>query len=142
MRVVAYLAEPNGDEYKYLDLITYFLDLVNTWGFDRACVIDKSNTDYVHPGPGTERYNDWADLIEAYPNAKYVLLTPVDGTLLEDYVEPAGDVVYVLGGDYDNVYNWQGIPDEAVNVPTMLPPGRGTWSFLAMAVVANKVFNA
>ena len=140
MRAIAYLAEPDGDEYKYLDLKRYFHDLALTWGFDKALCVDASETDYVTPASGTEVYASWFELETAYTLAKYVLLTPDGGTDLADFDEPAGDVIYVLGGDYTSVHNWQGTPDAMVTIPTALAPGVGAWSFLAMAVVANKVY--
>ena len=142
MRAIAYIAEPGGDEYKYLDLKRYLHDLVLTWGFDVSLCVDKSETPYVTPGTGTEVYASWPDLIEAYPNASYVELDPDGDVNLDDYTEPEGDVVYVLGGDYGATNNFTGDPVARVKLSTALPPGRGTWSCLAMAVLAHKVFNA
>jgi len=140
MRAIAWIAEPDGDEYKYLDLISYFKDLVNTWGFDLTLCVDNSGTTFVNPTTnGMEVFATWADVIVAYPDASYVCLIP-GADNLDAYVEPGGDVIYVLGGDYGESHNFPGTPDDTISVATALEPGVGTWSCMAMSVVAYDLF--
>lgn len=140
MRAIAWIAEPDGDEYKYLDLERYWADLRIAWGFDKTLVVDVSGTTFVKGQYDNEVYASWAALNEAYTDAAYVCLVP-GAPNLDDYVEPVGDVIYVLGGDYGEAHNFGVKPDATISVGTALPQGAGTWSFLAMAVVASKLYN-
>ena len=144
MRAIVWIAEGDGDamtlEYKYMDLLAYWKDLAITFGFDKVICLDKSGTPYIRAGSGggqivEEVYTDWAAIRAAYPTVKFICPVTNGGVMLKDFVEPAGDIIYALGGDYSNANNFQGTPDAKVTVESQI--GGGTWSFFAMACIAH-----
>jgi hypothetical protein len=116
--------------------------LALAYNFDVCLCVDVSGTPFLTPGTGTLCFDSWEALVEDYPNASYVELTPDGSTNLELFIEPPGDVVYVLGGDYGDGDNFNLEAHAKVKVQTGLAPGRGLWSFLAMAIVAYRTFKS
>lgn len=130
MRYIAWVAEPELDAKELKAVGNYWETIGVMFNFATLCVNPN--------GPGD--FKRWRDLEAAHPDAKYIFPTADDGTPVDEFVPPEGKTIYVVGGDYSASNNYQGDYDQAVTVETALKPGVGAWSFLAMSVIAHRVY--
>ena len=128
MRAIAYATEPASTDK---NVPNYWETIGATWGFDKVFRIDPT---------GAGNFVNWAALRNTFKDASYIFPVAQGGTPLAEFKEPDGDVIYIINGDYEGAVNDQGLYDEMVTVESALKPGVGTWSFLAMSVIAHSLF--
>lgn len=128
MRAIAYTWEKEAG-HRVMD---YWSTVAVTWGLDRAY--------FVNPCECRGAIASWDKLFEKFPQAAIVVPCTEGGMSLDEYVEPEGDVIYVVGGDYSEEFSYKGEADYNITLETTLKPDVGTYSFLAMSVIAHHVY--